>query len=843
MSPSKAETPAGSDATLPRLAHVRADGRTQGLAQHLFGVADLAASFASKIGLANHGEVLGLLHDMGKYSDAFQAYLQSATGLLDPDADAEYVDAAGLKGKIDHSTAGAQLAWETCREHGSLGVITGQILALCLASHHSGMIDCLTADEQGCGDDVFTRRIGKPDDRTFRTEALAKADPAVLERIRFLLAQESLYESVRQRIGMITQASRRKTRLAIDVHQQIGLLARLLFSCLVDADRTDSARFERREMPAVRSDPDDGRWDVLLNRFEEFLERMRASDSAEQPINAIRRQVSDHCAVGASRERGIFTLTVPTGGGKTLSSLRFALRHAREHRMDRVVFVIPFTSIIDQNADVARRVLEPAGTVPGSVVLEHHSNLAPAVQSWRNKLLVDTWDAPVIFTTAVQVLETLFGEGTRGVRRLHQLANSVIVFDEIQSLPVNCIHLFNNAVNFLAEQCGATVVICTATQPLLHQVDARKGALRLAPDAELMPDVHALFTDLRRVEIQDSRRAGGWASAEIAALVVAECERTGNCLVIVNTKAAAHSVYGDCGRLTAARLFHLSTSMCPAHRRACFAEMRALLDHESPVICVSTQLIEAGVDIDFRSVVRCAAGLDSIAQAAGRCNRHGRHALAQVHVVNPQDEPLRYLRDIRVGRECAERVLDDFRSNPGRFRGDLLGPDAMRWYYENYFFARARDMDYRVGADVLGHDDSLLELLSVNSQASAEYVRATGSQPDIYLRQSFMAAARAFRSIDAPTRGIVVPWGDDGRELLAEMSAADSPVEQARLLWRAQQYTVNVWPKELDQLGREGAVAEILPETGVLCLADARYYTNTVGLGTSPEGRQEFLNG
>ena len=194
-------------------------------------------------------------------------------------------------------------------------------------------------------------------------------------------------------------------------------------------------------------------------RLKSHVEELQVRD----PIDHLRRDISSHCREGASRGNGIYTLTVPTGGGKTLASLRFALHHAKMHGMDRVIYLIPFTSIIDQNAEVVRGILESQGTEPGSVVLEQHSNLTPEEQSWRGKILAENWDAPVIFTTNVQFLETLFGAGTRGARRMHQLANAVLIFDEIQTLPVNCVHLFNNAINFLVEQCGSTVVLCTAT--------------------------------------------------------------------------------------------------------------------------------------------------------------------------------------------------------------------------------------------------------------------------------------------------------------------------------------------------------------------------------------------
>ncbi|MDD5724500.1 MAG: DEAD/DEAH box helicase [Syntrophales bacterium] len=239
-------------------------------------------------------------------------------------------------------------------------------------------------------------------------------------------------------------------------------------------------------------------------------------------MDEIRKEVSAHCLDAAKQPGGLFTLTVPTGGGKTLASLRFALHHAKEYGMDRIIYIIPFTSIIDQNAQVVREILEPEECPgdAGRIVLEHHSNIGADIQSWKEKLLTENWDAPVVFTTMVQLLETLFGGGTRGARRMHQLANVVIVFDEIQTLPIKCVHLFNNAVNFLVDHCGSTVILCTATQPLLGAVDQKKGALELSEKNELMPNVGKLFIDLKRVHVHDCRKSLGWTYSEIAALAV-----------------------------------------------------------------------------------------------------------------------------------------------------------------------------------------------------------------------------------------------------------------------------------------------------------------------------------
>jgi CRISPR-associated endonuclease/helicase Cas3 len=486
------------------IAHWRSsDNQEQLLEAHLNGVAKLSRLFAAKIGLQDAGELIGALHDLGKYSKEFQDYLRSAVGLLDVDAD-DYVDAKGLKGKVDHSTAGAQYIWKRLAGEGPQQRIAAQILALCIASHHSGLIDCIGGDASNFGQAVFPRRMSKAQDKTHLHEVLSVADKELIARCDELLSKSTMsaaFISLLERIGQHNAGAS-----AALIHQQFGLAVRLLFSCLIDADRIDSADFEHKRTRRFRPLGDYVPWPVLLGRLETHLQAFEP----RHPIDNLRTQISAQCLAAAGRIGGIYTLTVPTGGGKTLASLRFALQHSQQRQLDRVIYIIPFTSIIDQNARDVRGILEPeeAPQDSGKVVLEHHASLTPEQQTWREKLLTESWDAPVIYTTMVQFLESLFGGGTRGARRMHQLANAVLVFDEIQTLPIKCVHLFNNAINFLAEQCNTTVLLCTATQPLLHEVAKDKGAIRLKPGHELIRDVPQLFDALKRVDVRDGRKAG-----------------------------------------------------------------------------------------------------------------------------------------------------------------------------------------------------------------------------------------------------------------------------------------------------------------------------------------------
>ncbi len=820
------------------IAHWRESDQTpQYLADHLLNVSRYSFGFSKKIRLEVAGELIGLLHDFGKYSEDFRCYIHSALGLLNPDED-DYVDSRALKGKIDHSSAGAQFIWRTLSKRGERESLIGQLLALCIASHHSGLIDCLDPE----GSDVFGKRMRKPEEKTHLEEVQSCADAEILARAHALLDSPELIAETKS----LLTALKLKEKNERPLYQQIGLAVRFLFSCLIDADRIDTANFEQKKVAANRPQGDYVPWLILIERIEKAL----ASFAPRHPIDHLRQKISAECKDAATRSAGIYTLTVPTGGGKTLASLRFALHHAERRKLDRIIYVIPFTSIIDQNAKVVRDILEPEDFPQdqGKVVLEHHSSVTPEKQTWREKMLCENWDAPVVYTTMVQLLETLFGSGTRGARRMHQLANAVLIFDEIQTLPIRCVHLFNNAINFLSEQCNSTVVLCTATQPLLHKVAVDQGAIRLADGHEIVSDVRQLFADLRRVVVLDERRPNGWSFDEIADLARSEVERVESCLVIVNTKDAAKQTFLASQTLVDAEsLFHLSTDMCPMHRKSELAKIKSRLESGLPTLCVSTQLIEAGVDVDFGAVIRSMAGLDSIAQAAGRCNRNGKSAQGAVHLVNPSDERVtrKNLEDIAVGRDTVPTVLDFFRDMPERYEHDLMGPQAMADYYSHYFFARQNDMAYSVTdreVQAIGRNDTLLNLLSENSLSVEESARNGGALSPRLLNQSFMSAADAFKAIDSPTQGVVVPWGKAGGDLIGRLHGAYDISLEGELLREAQQFTVNVFPHVFDKLAKAEALHVIKEGVRIYSL-DSRYYSKQFGLATEPVSLMETLNG
>ncbi|MEW6406059.1 MAG: CRISPR-associated helicase Cas3', partial [Chloroflexota bacterium] len=820
------------------IAHVRKDKKEQSLVTHLTETSQLAERLTAKVGMPEVGKIMGLLHDFGKASKEYQDYLKTNEGLINPDEDG-YSQAK--RGEIDHSTAGAQLIYEKLYGRGQEGNILAQFLALAIASHHSGLIDCLKPD----GFNDFERRIMKDDKDTNLREArgiLADIEKELDE----ILAQPLEKQFVAKIFdGMMEEGD---TSLLNLVFKQ-GLLARFLLSCLLEADRLNTADFENPGNEAIRNYGEYIAWDTLIERLEaKYVEYARATAQMKPgwalEVNQLRAQVAQACLEAAEKPKGIYQLTVPTGGGKTEASLRFALHHARAHKMDRVFYIVPYITIIDQNADKLRNILE-RDDERGKVVLEHHSNFVPTDDTRkRYNLLAENWDAPIVFTTQVQFLETLFGYGTRDARRMHQLANSVIIFDEVQTIPIKITHMFATALRFLTHDCGSTVVLCTATQPPLDKLPNERRRLMIEPEYKIIQNEDELFKQLKRVEVHDERKPGGLTHAEIADLAEQALREKGSVLIVVNTRPSAKALYEEIkARQLDAALYHLSTNMCPAHRMDVLEnEIKPKLEAKEPVICVSTQLIEAGVDIDFGAVIRALAGLDSIAQAAGRCNRHGlREDGGSVWVVNPQEENLDRLEDIKSGSEHAQRVLDDFRDAPDSFGNDRIGLDAVAAYYNFYYHSQKDKMNYPVGANSsVKRNDDLFYLLSTN-KLSTEANKATYQNvaPDIFLKQSFRTANGEFRVIDAPTRGIIVPYGD-GEKIITELCGAFGIEKQSKLLKHAQRYSVNLFDHQLKDLLKIGAVQEVQEGAGVYYL-DNQYYSEEFGWSDQPVSGMEVL--
>ena len=820
------------------IAHVRkADGQPQSLQTHLIETAEIAKLLAAKLDLDQAGELLGLMHDFGKYSQDFQEYIKSVTG-INPDAD-DYVLPNGKK--IDHSTAGAQWVYRELRKFGAaqgIGELFGQMLGLCIASHHGeGLIDCL--DDEGNA--VWKKRFEKDDELTHLAECEQNADEAVQQKARELVG-ENLIRSLLKAVKPILSDPASNDKIK---EFYLGCLTRFLFSCLIDADRINSSDFEREAQKEVRRLTEKPDWQSAIDKLEAKLAGFENRLVEEiKPIDEIRRKISDDCLKRAADSQGIYTLTVPTGGGKTLASLRYALHHAQKHHLDRIIYIIPYTSIIDQNAQAVREILGE------DWVLEHHSNLEPEKQSWQDKLLSENWDKPIVFTTMVQFLDAWFGGGTRGARHIHPMTNAVLIFDEIQTLLVKCVHLFCNVLNWLTTFGKSTAVLCTATQPLLGESGlqnfpegkresiAARGLLKQPAHAEIMgtdEQREELYKKLSRVEIRFNEKSGGWNVDEAGAFLLEQFQTTQSCLFIVNTKKWAQELYQYCKgqNVPPETLFHLSTHQCAAHRKAIFDTIKARLKNKEPVICISTQLIEAGVDISMACVIRALGGLDSIAQAAGRCNRHGeKEGKGQVWVLNLQEQDFtRILSDIQAGKNHAERVFRDFAGQ------DILQPEAMKRYFEYYFYQRSDEMSYSVKNSATG---SLLDWLSDNALNPYGEKNNKRSKPLPLLMQSFKSAGRAFQAIDAPTRAVIVPYGE-GAKLIAKLCGEWDPKEMYDAKKKAQRYSVNVFPNVWDKLQKENALHETIEGSGIYYLKE-RYYNDEFGLSLDETSDMTFYD-
>lgn len=728
------------------------------LGDHLCAVGDRAANFASAFGWGAAARATGLLHDIGKTSAQFQHYIRAATSA----AGAEHARGG------DHSAAGARVAVERYK-------LFGRLLAFGIAGHHAGLAD---------GDDL-DRRL----------------DPA-----RTVLPTHDGWErhaGTLPALGDLAVKGWRK----LEAHKGYSqaFLARMLFSCLVDADFLETERFYAAAGGTAA--PRGGHASVadLLDRLRAYQEGRRADPT---PLNLLRAEVLGHAVSKAALSPGLFTLTVPTGGGKTLTSLRFALEHAVRHGMRRVVYVIPYTSIIEQTAAVFRNVLGSARDV-----LEHHASF-----DWEaagRKLTDDSagpdglaalrraaenWDAPVVVTTAVQFFESLHAARTSRCRKLHNLTGSVIVLDEAQTMPLG---LLQPCLAALAELClnfRASAVLCTATQPAVRLQDGFKGGLDIPPTRELAPDPPGLYARLRRVRVE---RMPGPVDDAVLADRFAVC---GQMLCIVNKRAHAAELFRRVQNMEGAA--HLTTLMCPAHRRAVLARVRRRLLDKLPVRLVSTSLIEAGVDISFPEVWRAMAGLDSVAQAAGRCNREGTMAgLGRTVVFEPAEHAPP--REVKLLAEVAAGVLDRFE--------DPLALAAVQDYFRQLYWTRGT-----AAFDKATLDGAPFPILREIADASPGF------------GYPFEKIARAFRMIDDAMDAVIVPWrGEDGTDtsatdLLRRIGAMPRPL--ADDLRRLQQYTVPVPPRARAYWLGIGALQAVHPALGDALLVfndDALYDAQT----------------
>lgn len=731
-------------------AHTSERADWEPLDKHLAEVGKLAASFAGAFGASAWGEAVGQCHDLGKYSREFQDYLRRSS---DPDSGAETAP-----GRVDHSTFGARFAAEAFGSH------AGQILAFCIAGHHAGLAN-----------------------------AVAEEDSEQRSTLQYRLDPRKPIPEVRA----FNRPNSSQLRLPFSPTTsnpgfELAFFARMLFSCLIDADRLATEAFCSPEAASERSLPRPS-LSQLADIFYPFMAN-KQSEAAATVVNHVRASVLSDCTQAATLDPGFFSLHVPTGGGKTYASLAFALRHAENHGLRRVVAAVPFTSITEQTADAYRAALGPLAL---SGLIEHHSSINPVRETRANQLGTENWDAPLVVTTNVQLFESLFASATTPCRKLHRLARSVIILDEAQTLPVELLAPALAALRELVAHYGTTVVLCTATQPALDRSSDFRCGIENVRSIVRNPQQH--FASLKRVTVH---RLGHLTDDDLAGKLAAER----SALCIVNTRSHAASIFQKLCIASArgGELFHLSTWMCAQHRRETLASIRQRLAAQLPCIVVSTQLVEAGVDLDFAAVYRAEAGFDSIAQAAGRCNREGHLPTGRVYLFESDARPPLGL--LRHAADTAKELAAKF-PNP-------LAPEAVHEYFRLLYWTQQHHLDARQILDCF---------------------RASAREPILTLQ--FRTASERFRMIRDAQVPILISFDRCAEKLhrLLLRDVLDHLPERA-----LQPYLVPVHSRAAQSLLDAGAT--VGHSSGIALLVNDQLYSADRGLLISTAGiEQPFL--
>jgi CRISPR-associated endonuclease/helicase Cas3 len=689
----------------------------QRLQDHLLNTAALTRQIGDDPVVGDFAYLAALIHDIGKYSQAFQKRLE------------------GSKERVDHSTAGAQEVSKLFNQNINQKVMA-RMIAYCIAGHHGGLPD--TGSEIDLAeDDSLMGRLKRSVEPYQNYEA--EIEPTMLT-----LPSHVPIKPIESHLGF-----------------SLAFFTRMVYSTLVDADFLETESFmndgkkPRGEYESI---------EMLCAMFNQFLERF---DHPSDPINQQRTATLKECVIKANQKPGMFTLTVPTGGGKTFSSMAFALNHAQINGLKRIIYVIPYTSIIEQNAAEFEKVLGLEN------VLEHHSNFdweggrhSSDVKGYDDdtnealgklRLAAENWDIPIVVTTNVQFFESLFANRSSRCRKLHNLAKSVLIFDEAQMLPREYLRPCLYAVDELVRNYGTTAVFCTATQPAVGKFLPEGRQLE-----ELARNPQGLYDFYRRVRVIN---AGKLTDDELTVRMNQEQQA----LCIVNTRKHAKGLFDmiiDEGK------FHLSTLMCPAHRRATITTIRGRLDNKQTCRVVSTQIMEAGIDVDFPTGYRAMAGLDSIIQAAGRVNREGKRKMGTMHVFEPDSQFVkRTPAYIQQGAEVARDILRRF--------DDPVSMEAIQAYF------------------------GLLYDLQSDKAFDAKEILGCFEMEGADLIFEFKTAAERFRLIENNTLPVIIPYDEEAKSLLEIVKWTDYPTSYARKL---QIYTVNIYEREFQALESKGAI-------------------------------------
>ena len=779
----------------------------QTVTEHSRNAAEISSQRLHRIQFSRVAYLAGLTHDLGKMCTLFREYMEKIM--------------AGQpvqRGSVIHAYAAARFFLERFHTSGSFCStqdMTAELLAYATGAHH-GLFDCVD-ERHNLG---FSRRLQW--DKALYQEALE----AFTEQCAGSDELDDLFHQACNELepvyGWINSHDSNE-----EIFFYLGLLARLLLSSVIEGDRLDTIQYQHRTLPNIFLEPQPAFWSRLLLQVERKLDRL----SHGTPIQCARREISKRCRDSADLPSGIYRLHVPTGGGKTLASLRFALAHAAVHKKSRIIFTLPLLSILDQNAAVLREYI-----ADDSLVLEHHSNIildksdrSGSDELDPKELMAQNWDAPIIITTLVQLLNTLFDGRTTCIRRFQSLCNCVLVIDEVQTVPPRMLSLFNLAMNFLANVCGATIVLCSATQPCL---EAAVHPLQGSPP-ELIPYDPDLWAPFQRTQIiaAEPRRLD-----EIPDFIQEALSHTTSLLVVCNTKKQAQFLFRQLQHADTV-CFHLSASMCQAHRKTVLNQMCAALEESRKggpqVLCVSTQVIEAGVDVSFGSVIRLAAGMDNVVQAAGRCNRNGESAApVPVYLLNCSDENLCRLQEIQNAKTATLQLLSAFCKNPEQFDSDLTSDTSISCYYRNLYCGMppgAQDYPLRNGT-------FLFDLLSVNKA----HVTGWPGMEQFGLHQAFKEAGHAFQVFDQETYDVLGPYGE-GANLIAELgSEAVQRDQEAQeiLLKKAKPFTISLYQYQKEILIDQHGLAPYLG--GVVLALSPNFYHNETGL-TFEGADAEFL--
>ena len=796
-------------------AHISEDGkRIQTVRAHCDSAAELASEYGHLCGLEKSGSLAALLHDMGKSNVRFDDYIHGRTNVK--------------KGEIDHSFAGAKYI----SEHLTLPDVRGcsqaaEMIAHTIISHH-GIHDWCNLEHY----DYFKERISKDDD--YKASCEAVEEELSVSKLKSLMEGAAdeymrIYEICCQAAAGL---SSNEKRCAMGFY--LGMTERLLQSILIDADRTNTASF-MSDTDIEREYDTKALWKVMS---EKMMDKLRQFGEPADSICLQRKSISERCAAAAENKVGITRLIVPTGGGKTLASLRFAIEYCRQHEqhdMKKIIYIAPFMSILEQNSDEIRSIAGDEN------FLEHYSDAVHKHFEKNNdneyheyELRTELWDSPVIATTLVQLLDTLFSDKLSAVRRMHRLSRAVIIIDEVQSVPLSCIYPFNLAINYLSRVCGSSIVLCSATQPAFDRM--RKYPVLLDENSSLTGDYSEDFKVFSRTEIIPDVSGHGYSYSEAAKLALKRFDENGSLLFITNTKVSARNIYTELKALVRdmddpPRIIHLSTNMCPQHRREHIGVMRDMLKEKQPVICVTTQLIEAGVDVSFGCVIRSLAGMDNAAQAAGRCNRHGEfNRLCPVYIVKLSEEGLGSLKEIREAQYASQAVLKSMERDDAK---DYISPESLEYYYRKLFGdaedARSNALCYPM------KNTHMVDLISVNNRLTSAH---SIEKNRIFSMQAFKTAGENFHVIGDNTRDVIVCYNDEARELINSLNSDIPPSEALRCIRKAQKYIVGLYPIMWKRLCDEGAVAEL--KNGSFSLKE-EYYSNEYGVSDSG-GTMEFID-